>query len=217
MAVEVPVTINELNPDWPDGLDPKSQGDDHIRNIKGALKRTFPNIAGVVNASHTDLNKVAVAGSTCVPGMIMIWGYSVATIPAGWKLCNGVGTISTGQAIPNLTDRFVPCAGAGYAVGQTGGSTTHSHAATTSVAGTALTTAQLPSHSHGVPIGSNDTTGTGWVQASPGNTGGNNTPAYYTQTQTSGSGGTHTHGATTTVTAADSRPPFYALCYIIKD
>jgi hypothetical protein len=45
---------------------------------------------------------------------------------------------------------------------------------------------QIESHLHGLPAGSNDATGSGWMQASPGNTGGENTPHYYYNSVTSG-------------------------------
>lgn len=35
--------IQDLNPSWPTGTDPKSQGDDHMRNTKQAVQLTFPN------------------------------------------------------------------------------------------------------------------------------------------------------------------------------
>ena len=35
--------IQDLNPSWPSGTDPKSQGDDHMRNTKKAVQLTFPN------------------------------------------------------------------------------------------------------------------------------------------------------------------------------
>lgn len=39
-----------------------------------------------------------------VPGMIMMWNGSVATIPSGWHLCDG--TVGT----PDLRNQFVICA-----------------------------------------------------------------------------------------------------------
>lgn len=45
--------LNVANPTTSDGL---SQGDDHIRNLKTALKTDFPNINGVVSASDEDLS-----------------------------------------------------------------------------------------------------------------------------------------------------------------
>lgn len=56
-----------------------------------------------------------------MPGMIMLWYGSIATIPSGWTLCDGsLGT-------PDLTDEFVLGAGGSKAPGTTGGSGTHKH------------------------------------------------------------------------------------------
>lgn len=217
MAVENPIYINQFNLSWPDGLDSKSQGDDHIRNIKGAIKRTFPNITGEVTATQAQLNKLSLPGTVNEPGMVMIWCHGVATVPVGWKICNGVGTISNGRQVPDLTDRF-PVGGNGvYPLGVLGGSATHTHTAGTVVSGTALTEAQIPAHTHGVPLGSNDTTGSGWTQASPGNTSGVNSPNYYTPTQAKGGSQPHAHNATTSIVAGSSLPPYYPVLFIIKD
>jgi hypothetical protein len=57
MGLESATHIFELDPNNPDGAaDPKSQGDDHLRMIKACLLTDLPNIGGVVNASHTELN-----------------------------------------------------------------------------------------------------------------------------------------------------------------
>jgi hypothetical protein len=56
MPLETAVYINELNETYPEVEDDVSQGEDHIRIIKGALKRTWPNIAGPVLKTHTQLN-----------------------------------------------------------------------------------------------------------------------------------------------------------------
>lgn len=217
MAVENPQTINEFNPAWPDGLDSKSQGDDHIRNIKAALLRTFPNVKGVVNASHTELNKLARPGSTVDPGMIMAWAYGIDTIPAGWKVCNGVGTISTGRPVPYLLDRVIVGAGLSFSPGAIGGSMVHGHTSVITVEGHALTIAEIPSHNHNIPLGSNDTTGTGWTQASPGNSGGANSPSYFHPTATQGGGGIHTHGASANISTENHMMPYMALLWVIKD
>jgi hypothetical protein len=42
----------------PDGTDPKSTADDHIRLIKASLKRTFPLLDGAVSLSHTQLMRL---------------------------------------------------------------------------------------------------------------------------------------------------------------
>lgn len=60
MGLETVVYISDLVITNPVGAtDPKSQGDDHIRNLKIGLKNTFPNIAGPVTLSHTQLNDAA--------------------------------------------------------------------------------------------------------------------------------------------------------------
>lgn len=56
MPVETINYINDLNPDWPDGTEPKAQGDDHLRNTKKAVKQTFPNVTGAVTPTHAELN-----------------------------------------------------------------------------------------------------------------------------------------------------------------
>lgn len=56
MAIEVASFIHQLIAANPQGNTPKSEGDDHLRLIKTCLLNSFPNIAGVVNASHTELN-----------------------------------------------------------------------------------------------------------------------------------------------------------------
>lgn len=56
MTVETVLFIDDLNPALPTPGDPKSEGDDHIRNIKASIKATFPNIDGAMNATQAELN-----------------------------------------------------------------------------------------------------------------------------------------------------------------
>ena len=56
MTVESVTYINDLEPARPQGGDSIAQGDDHIRNIKKALKQTFPNVDGEVRASDEEMN-----------------------------------------------------------------------------------------------------------------------------------------------------------------
>ena len=59
---------------------------------------------------------------TAMPsGMICMWSGSSASIPSGWYLCDG------NNGTPNLLNRFVVCATVTYAVGASGGATTHDH------------------------------------------------------------------------------------------
>jgi hypothetical protein len=53
MPLEPSVTyISDLNPLWPTPGDPKSAGDDHIRNHKAATVNTWPLVKGPVPIAH---------------------------------------------------------------------------------------------------------------------------------------------------------------------
>ena len=67
MALEAGTYISDLVAANPDGASPKSSMDDHLRLIKGALKATFPAVAGAVAASHAELGFMA--GATTQPAM----------------------------------------------------------------------------------------------------------------------------------------------------
>lgn len=166
-------------------------------------------------------------------GVILLWSGSAASIPAGWKLCDGT------SGTPDLRDRFVVGAGSSYAVGATGGadsvtlttaqmpSHSHSFSATTGTAGNhnhGMTTAG--SHYHTV-YGSNSsgivtavkvenrTSVAEFLTGSPTNYAGDHTHSIDYQ-------GNHSHTVSGTTGGAGSgsshenRPPYYALCYIMK-
>lgn len=58
MGLESATYISDLDSANPFSSDQKSQGDDHIRLIKAAVKTTFPNVSGAVTPTHTELNYV---------------------------------------------------------------------------------------------------------------------------------------------------------------
>lgn len=104
MAVEAATTINQLDATKPGINDLKSEGDDHIRLVKSAIKATLPNIAGVVTPTHTELNfvdgvtsaiqtqldaKADISGETYT-GAHDFAGASEVTLPAN----TSVGTVS---------------------------------------------------------------------------------------------------------------------------
>lgn len=67
MPVESATYISDLNASNPVGAtDPKSQGDDHLRLIKSAVKASFPGVSGAVSATHAELNFLD--GTTGVTG-----------------------------------------------------------------------------------------------------------------------------------------------------
>lgn len=212
MGLETATTINQLVETNPLGTDNRSLGDDHIRLIKSTLKNTFTGITGVVTATHTELDKTKDATLFCFPGMIVMWSGAVASIPTGWKLCNGSGTISTGGAVPNLVNRFIygsaTDSGGTVNIGQTGGSSTHNHFI--NILGTALSLDQMPSHTHTVTGGQFDTPGNGVA----GGIGGTN-DGYSFTTNSTGGGSPHSHSATSDV--QNTIPPYYALAFLIKN
>lgn len=59
MGLESSTFISGLDSANPLATDPKSQGDDHIRLVKSAVKATFPNLTGAVTATHLQINDVA--------------------------------------------------------------------------------------------------------------------------------------------------------------
>lgn len=81
---------------------------------------------------------IAATGAAVPSGCMMVWTGSIASIPAGWVLCDGT------NGTPDMRDAFIVGAGYSYYVGQTGGSTTQ----TVTVGNTTLTAAQIASHTH---------------------------------------------------------------------
>lgn len=218
MALEAATYINQLQPANPLSTDVVAQADDHLRLIKQVLVNTFPNITGPVTATQDHLN-------TPVPvGLIAMWSGASSAIPTGWLLCNGT------NGTPDLRDRFIVGAGSSYAVGATGGADS-----------VTLTSNQIPSHTH-VITATADTTGAhAHTLTDPGHThaytvvsgaGGIGGGYNYGQVQTStasattgitmASAGSHTHAITATAATTgggqshENRPPYYALCFIMK-
>ena len=159
-----------------------------------------------------------------VSGMIILWSGNTGNIPSGFVLCNG------SNSTPDLRDRFVVGAGSSYNPGSTGGSNS-----------VTLSTTQIPSHNHTTPnhrhsfSGStnNDTHSHTWDRQDAANDQGyrpwpaSNNDCRRTTANTgndthnhSFSGNTGYHQGTTTSTGSGSshenRPPYYALCYIMK-
>lgn len=131
-------------------------------------------------------------------GGIIIWSGAEAAIPTGWSLCNGTGST------PDLRDRFVVGAGSTYNVNDTGGSAN----------------ATLPSHTHTATV---TDPGHNHTFTQPVNEDGGGSGESEVQNTTTGT----TSTATTGITVANSTegssatnanlPPYYALCYIMKD
>jgi hypothetical protein len=133
---------------------------------------------------------------TVPSGGIIMWSGSIATIPAGFLLCDGT------NGTPDLRNRFVVGAGSTYAVSETGGSAdaivvSHTHTATVTD----------PGHSHAIPFSLSATglpAGSLGAQA-PGSSTSSETTGISVGISTTGSSGTNAN-----------LPPYFALAYIMK-
>jgi len=152
---------------------------------------------------------IVVEGTGLFPiGSIILWYGAVGAIPSGWSLCNGqtVGAYTT----PDLRERFVVGAGgdnatvsgtSGYSVNDTGGANS-----------VTLTTSEMPSHTH--PFSLSGSTKSLIDSTKVFQYGGDAVGAHgYSNSGTSISGSINNTGGGS---AHENRPPYYALCYIMR-
>lgn len=95
MALETVQDIDDLVITNPTASDPKSAGDDHIRNIKIALKNGFPGFTGSVIVTGTDggsANTYTLSPSTALPAYV-----------AGTLVCMKVTNANTGASTLNIS------------------------------------------------------------------------------------------------------------------
>ena len=95
------------------------------------------------SATQDAATKSYVDSSIPVGGIIMWSGTTGTSLPSNWKLCDG--TTYNGIKTPDLRGRFVLSSGQG-----SGGLTNRTVDATGGVETVTLTTAQMPTHGHGV-------------------------------------------------------------------
>ena len=122
-----------------------------------------------------------------VTGMIILWSGAADAIPSGFVLCDG------NNSTPNLSGRFVvgyDASNSDYDVNDTGGSES-----------VTLTINQIPAHTHNINLA---------VRAfyqEPRNFGVGTDGSANNSEDTGSTGGGQSH---------ENRPPYYALCYIMK-
>lgn len=111
MTVESATYIGQLNASNPSGSDAKSEGDDHLRLLKGTLLATFPGMTGAMTATHAQLNKLA---ST----------FSIASAPNNAHTISSTGAATLAAASASsgviLTMRNTGSTGAGFVIEQSG-------------------------------------------------------------------------------------------------
>ncbi|MBQ9432239.1 MAG: tail fiber protein [Kiritimatiellae bacterium] len=164
----------------------------------GSISATSLSVNGNISAGTSG----TLSGYGSIPkGGIIMWSGAASNIPDGWALCNGQKV--NGVTTPDLRDRFIAGAGNLYAVGEKGGQMS-----------VTLTVAQMPRHSHEY-VGDDMLAG-----IEPGcSTTLRETTTKYDADSTIGNG-RHSHVYATSQAgnnvAHENRPPFYALCFIIR-
>ena len=146
---------------------------------------------GVCTASSFVGNGAALTGIQGIPsGVIMLWSGAADAIPSGFVLCNG------SNSTPDLRGRFVVGyhdSNGDYDVDDTGGAES-----------VTLSTSQLPSHSHSFTV-NNEYADLFHPKQGMIARGENKSGTESFSTNSTGSGSAH-----------ENRPPYYALCYIMK-
>ena len=199
-------------------------------NIKVDTNLTYNPSTNTLSVPNISGNGSGLSGiEAFVTGMIILWSGAADAIPSGFVLCDG------NNNTPNLSGRFVvgyDASNGDYDVNDTGGSSS-----------VTLSTSQLPSHNHSVSVsgttsnksltgditkisecynvaggatgvftkkGTGNSPVTGAASNSP--TAGVDFDASHDHTFTaSGTSGNQGSGG-----AIENRPPYYALCYIMK-
>jgi hypothetical protein len=173
-----------------------------------------PTIGGSVIFHAGNLTQATVNALAFPVGVVLMFNGLIGNIPAGFQLCDGT------NGTQDLRGKFVIGAGGAYSVGVGGGSASTTTAAggshTHVIQGTALTIAQLPSHTHLVGArGSNASSNSepkDFIDDYPGS--GSNVESGPT-----GSGATHTHVADASVDhthTVATLPPYVGLFFIQK-
>lgn len=184
----------------------------------GGTGVTSPGTAGNVLTSTGSAWASTSPGAYIPSGGIIMWSGSIASIPAGWYLCNG------SNGTPDLRDKFVVGAGSTYAVAATGGSANaivvaHTHTATTDSGGTNGTVSIRgggggEARMFGSASGAFSFSGSATTKRFDESSGSYTT--YDTLTYTAA----HTHTLTTASSGSSGTnanlPPYYALAYIMK-
>ena len=203
-SIKITITENDNNTDFPITFS-VAAGQSGGNTLHSDNQFTYNASANVVTAgtfsgsgaSLTSLNASNINSGTLpdarlsnsslfVTGMIIMWNSTVASIPTGWVLCDG------NNSTPDLRNRFVVGAGTGgnYSPGDTGGANS-----------VTLTLDQIPAHTH--TWDRQDVSINNGYRPWPAN---NNDCSRSTQ-NTGSAGGGQSH---------ENRPPYYALCYIMK-
>ena len=145
-----------------------------------------------------------------VQGMIILWYGNTGNVPPGFALCDG------SNGTPDLRNRFVVGAGDTYNPNDTGGATSNT-----------LTADQIPTHTHSASVtdpghqhstsfdGKKYFPGDGATSINFGGAGGYPATTFSMNDNTTGIS-VSVGNNTTNGDSVENRPPYMALCYIMK-
>lgn len=189
-----------------------------VRAQENTTARAFP--AGSPVELRLTAQSILDAVDIKIPrGIISMWAGGVDDIPSGWHLCDGT------NGTPDLRDRFIVAAGNSYSSGHIGGSLTYTPTITVNGSGTGvqvgyhtLTEAEIPPHSHRMQNMHYQGNPDNWDAWNTVLSGGND---LWSGATGGGQGHNHPitdngHAHTASASAIDSRPPYYALAFIMK-
>ena len=174
-----------------------------------------------IRSASADQAEVAKDALSLTRGVIVMWSGSIASIPAGWALCDGT------NGTPDLRDMFV----VGARQDENGVAKTNVMPGLTQSGGSSfITTQNLPAHVHGPGTLSADSSGAHTHDLKYGGAwSGFTVPDgkaagdlnYTFSSGVIATSGTHTHTITTGTTAMSGEsqayaPRYYALAYIMK-
>ena len=233
-AAEVGVSAASANANHFITMVDTASGNENIRVDTDLTYNPVTNTLTATNFAGSGANLTGI--EAFVTGMILLWYGNTGNIPSGFVLCDG------NNSTPDLRDRFVIGAGSAYSPGNTGGSSSvtlstsqlPSHTHSLSASGT---TGGGGSHRHygfanatggqqrtGSNLSANNFaakgTGAGNIYETYNiTTAGNDASAGKTSEASS-----HTHsfslsgntGSAGSGSSIENRPPYYALCYIMK-
>ena len=223
-AAEVGVSAATANADHFITMVDTASGNENVRVDTDLKYNPSTNTLTATNFAGSGANLTGIVG---VPsGCILLWSGAEGAIPSGFVLCNG------SNSTPDLRNRFIVGAGDSYSVGNSGGNND-----------VTLSTSQLPSHNHSFSGSQSHDHGYAFASGSGGSIGNNYNSSGIANVTNRGniaeleqSGGNDgqrlagftadtgdetvtisgTSGSTGSGGAIENRPPYYALCYIMK-
>ena len=187
-SINVGTNLNSTNADQFVTFVENNSGNNPIR-VDAGIKYN-PSTNRLTAGSYAGDGSALTGIEAFVTGMIILWSGAADAIPSGFVLCDG------NNNTPNLSGKFVvgyDASNGDYDVNDTGGAEN-----------VTLSIAQIPNHKHTTSFdGHKFFPGDGSTSVSYGGAGGY--PATVFSMDNTGGGQSH-----------ENRPPYYALCYIMK-